>query len=103
MIPLRTFLRLYGYLAELDCSGECPREGEPEDTEELYRPCGSPSVSDASSSAVESSLYREPSAMEVASFLTKSMERRSIPSMTHRSAERKMFLSSYLLVTTFNE
>ena len=92
MIPLRTFLRLYGYLAELDCSGECPRDEQPEDTQELFRPCGPPSVSDATSSAVDSSLYREPSAMEVASFFMKSIERRTIPSMTHRAAERKMFL-----------
>ncbi|XP_076679549.1 uncharacterized protein LOC143374886 [Andrena cerasifolii] len=90
MIPLRTFLRLYRYLAELDCSGECPRQAEPKDSEELFRPCGPPSVSYASSSAVDSSLNREPSAMEVASFFMKSIERRSIPSTTHRSAERKM-------------
>ncbi|CAL7950709.1 unnamed protein product [Xylocopa violacea] len=56
MIPLRTFIRLYEYLAKLDCSGECPCVITEEDTKELFRP-GGPSVSEESSSTFDSRLY----------------------------------------------
>nr|XP_003704334.1 PREDICTED: uncharacterized protein LOC100877325 [Megachile rotundata] len=58
MIPLTTFLNLYVFLAELDCSGQCicapPAR---KDTEELFRPCGSSLDSDRSS-VLDSKLFR---------------------------------------------
>ncbi|KZC10444.1 Ropporin-1-like protein [Dufourea novaeangliae] len=63
MIPLPTFLRLYGYLAELNCSGEYPCVCEEKDTEteEPFQPCGPTSVSDeTTSSTFESRLYPLP-------------------------------------------
>ncbi|XP_076632190.1 uncharacterized protein LOC143347146 [Colletes latitarsis] len=63
MIPLPIFLRLYGYLAELDCSGVVPPTVcQSEDAEELFRPCGPISASDESSSTFDSRLYRVPTA-----------------------------------------
>lgn len=90
MIPLGTFLCLYGYLAELDCSGVCVCELEQEETDELFRPCGPSTISDESS-AIDFSFCRESSAVveEVAPFFIESITRRSIPSAIYRSAERK--------------
>nr|XP_031844399.1 uncharacterized protein LOC116432138 [Nomia melanderi] len=64
MIPATTFLRLYGYLAELDCSGErlcavCTRE----DAEEIFQPCYPTSGADETSTGTShSSSYRVPCA-----------------------------------------
>ncbi|XP_076657192.1 uncharacterized protein LOC143361571 [Halictus rubicundus] len=58
MILLPTFLRLYAYLAKLDCSGVRPCICSVEDTEEILQPCGPPSVSDETPTGTSSSLYR---------------------------------------------
>lgn len=79
MIPLRTFVRLYEYLAKLDCSGECTCAIMEEDTKEL-----SVSVSEQPSSTSESRLYVAPSEslQEVIPFFIESAKPRSIPRYT---------------------
>lgn len=64
MIPAATFLRLYGYLAELDCSGEQPRAVcAREDTAEVFQPCRPASgTGETSTGTSRSSSYRVPCA-----------------------------------------
>ncbi|XP_034177958.2 uncharacterized protein LOC117603182 [Osmia lignaria lignaria] len=58
MIPLLTFLDLYVFLAELDCSGECTCAAEDrKDTEQLFRPCG-PSTDSDQTSTLDSKLFQ---------------------------------------------
>lgn len=58
MIPLLTFLNLYVFLAELDCSGECTCAADDrKDTEELFRPCG-PSTDSDQTSTLDSKLFQ---------------------------------------------
>ncbi|KOC66458.1 Ropporin-1-like protein [Habropoda laboriosa] len=63
MIPLRTFLRLYEYLAELDCSGTCDCLIMEEITKELFRPTVA-SISTEETSTSYSKLYSLSSVIE---------------------------------------
>ncbi|XP_076284932.1 ropporin-1-like protein [Lasioglossum baleicum] len=59
MILLPTFLRLFAYLAKLDCSGVRPCICIAEDAEEISQPCGPPSVSSQTRTGTSrSSLYQ---------------------------------------------
>ncbi|KAG7188453.1 hypothetical protein KM043_008093 [Ampulex compressa] len=60
MIPLRIFLSIYRNLADLDCSGEPRPEQDDEimETQDLFRPCGRTSLSEVSSSTLDSRIYR---------------------------------------------
>lgn len=60
MIPVRTFVRLYEYLAMLDCSGECPYVIMEDDTKEI----SPPSEPSTLTSIFDSKLYLVPSAVE---------------------------------------
>ena len=59
MIPVRTFVRLYEYLATLDCSGESPYTIMDDETKEISLP----SEASPLTSTFDSKLYL-PSAME---------------------------------------
>ncbi|OAD60986.1 Ropporin-1-like protein [Eufriesea mexicana] len=60
MIPLRTFVRLYEYLAKLDCSGECACVIMEEDTKELSLPVSEqPGTSDSRLYVTPSSTVHE--------------------------------------------
>lgn len=79
MIPVRTFVRLYEYLAMLDCSGEYPYVIMEDDTKEI----SPPSESSTLSSTFDSRLYPVPSAVEEVKCEITRLHRRRASRMIH--------------------